>query len=103
MLNATKSTSNLLDCSDSEDEDNRSNDMLVAQKSAAWDKMRVSVSQNLESEKNRSMGSADLMPPPPPVPGDNKTGTDISVPETNFDRDFSQLSAFDDDFRGHDD
>jgi hypothetical protein len=89
MLNSTKSTGNLLDCSDSESEEDESQKHVIARKkSQAWERMQASVANNLSTA-----GSGELMPPPP-VPTD-KTGTDISVPATRFDRD---ISAFDDDF-----
>eukprot|EP00980_Cylindrotheca_fusiformis_P028352 scaffold22593_cov145-Cylindrotheca_fusiformis.AAC.1 len=97
MLNSTKSTGNLLECSDSESEEDESQKHDIARrKSQAWEKMQASVANNLSSTKSKSTaGSGELMPPPPAVAAD-KTGTDISVPTTRFDRDFSQLSAYDD-------
>jgi hypothetical protein len=107
MLNSTKSTGNLLECSDSESEEDESQKHVIARKkSQAWERMQASVANNLSTTGSGELmpppttGSGELMPPPP-VPTD-KTGTDISVPATRFDRDFSQLSAFDDDFH-HDD
>lgn len=101
MLNSTKSTSNLLACSDSESEEDESQKHVIARKkSQAWERMQASVANNISSQKSKSTaGSGELMPPPA-APAD-KTGTDISVPTTRFDRDFSQLSAFDDDFNNH--
>ena len=121
--NTTKSTGNLLDCSDTESEDENIDDpQIIARKSAAWDKMRVSVSANLESQKSKSssttrgggggttssgtLGSNELMPPPPNQQQQqnqqeqqqqslDQTGTVLSLPTTNLERDFSQLSAFD--------
>ncbi|KAL3934439.1 MAG: hypothetical protein SGBAC_009842 [Bacillariaceae sp.] len=95
MLNTTKSTANLLDCSDSEEEleDESQKHEMARKKSQAWERMQHSVANNLSSQKSntgRSETSKEVMPPP--VPRD-QTGTDISVPSTTL---FSQLSAFDD-------
>ena len=106
-----KSTGDLLDCSDSESEEDEGK--IIARKSAAWDKMKASVSANLESQKskggttsggtggtgNSSVGSNELMPPPP-LPNRSstgQTGTILSVPATSLERDISQMSGFGDD------
>jgi hypothetical protein len=102
MLNSTKSTMNLLDCSDTESEDEESNHQLIARKSAAWEKMRSSVA--LESQKSKgTVGSTELMPPPPAAAPTDKTGTVLSVPETDLHRNFSAISAFEFDGATNDD
>jgi hypothetical protein len=100
---------NLLECSDTESEDSQSQQQLVAQKSAAWDKMRLSFSAHTDLHADKSkgtVGSNELMPPPAGRAGTNDEGgapliatteikgTVLSVPTTNFERDFSQLSAW---------
>jgi hypothetical protein len=94
MLNTTKSTANLLECSDSEEEqeDESQKHLMARKKSVAWERMQASVANNLSTQKSTgpSTNSKDAMPPP--VPRD-QTGTDISVPSTTL---FSQLSAYDD-------
>jgi len=107
MLNATKSTANLLACSDSEeeDEDESQKHLMARRKSEAWERMQASVANNLSSQRSNhsTVESKDIMPPPPMMASRDKTGTDIAVPTTTFDRDFSQLSAFEDgDFKGDD-
>jgi hypothetical protein len=92
---------NLLDCSDTDSEDSQSQQQLVAQKSAAWDKMQLSLAAHtdLHAQKSKgTVGSNELMPPPVGRVGSNIAseikGTVLSVPATNFERDFSQLSAW---------
>mmetsp|Transcript_51430 Transcript_51430/g.58379 ORF Transcript_51430/g.58379 Transcript_51430/m.58379 type:complete len:271 (-) Transcript_51430:53-865(-) len=61
-----KSSGNLLDCSDTESENSNSDDkhQLTKQKSqAAWEMMKTSLQQ--QTSKGNSVGSQDLMPPPP--------------------------------------
>ena len=84
-----KATGNLLECSDTESETEEEKNQLKAQKSQQWDKMQASLI--LQSQKSKgTAGSTDLMPPPVDM-----KGSVLSVPTTNFDRDFSQLSAYD--------
>jgi hypothetical protein len=96
-----KSTGNLLDCSDTESDDEEDNE-LVAQKSAMWEKMQETVLRKSGSKTNPSCSSAgsiksgDEMPPPPPAKP--TTFDDMSVPLTHMERDFSALSAYEDDF-----
>lgn len=98
-----KATGNLLECSDTESEDSESHTDLVAQKSEAWEKMRMSVAQTQlrQSHSKGTVDSKDLMPPPPTSGHDSRktgmNGTVLSVPATNLNRDFSQLSAWEDD------
>lgn len=107
-----KATGNLLECSDTESEDSQSKPELTAQNSQAWEKMRTSVAQTQlhQSQSKSTVDSADLMPPPPATMATTSStsaaggngyamnGTVLSIPTTNFQRDFSQLSAW-----GHED
>lgn len=107
---ADKATGNLLECSDTESEGSQSNKPeLTAQKSEAWERMRMSVAQTQlqQSQSKGTVNSTDLMPPPMgsgfgDLPG--MSGTVLSVPTPSFERDFSQLSAwgYDDHDGGHD-
>jgi hypothetical protein len=98
-----KATGNLLECSDTESEGSQEKPELVAHKSEAWEKMRASVAQTqlFHSQSKGSAKSADLMPPPVTVRTNNDdnmiNGAILSVPSTSLERDFSQLSAWDDD------
>lgn len=104
-----KATGNLLECSDTESEDSQSRPDLVAQKSAAWERMQASVAQTKlqQSQSKGTVGSNELMPPPvggrvgshqgEPFVGSNMNGAVLSVPTTNFQRDMSQLSTWGDD------
>jgi len=104
MLNTTKSTANLLECSDSEEEveDESQKHEIARKKSQAWERMQASVANNLTSQKSGGFSTNSKETMPPPIPRD-QTGTDIAVPATTFGRDFSQLSAFDGEFDKDDD
>jgi hypothetical protein len=99
-----RATGNLLECSDTESEDSVSNADLVAQKSEAWEKMQMSVAQTQlrhTQSKGDTVNSDELMPPPVSGYRSNglsiKEGTVLSVPTTAMQRDFSQMSAWNDD------
>lgn len=99
-----RATGNLLECSDTESDDSGSNADLVAQKSEAWEKMRMSVAQTQlrhSQSKGGTVNSDELMPPPVSGCRSNgspiKEGTVLSVPTTTMERDFSQMSAWNDD------
>jgi hypothetical protein len=113
MFQQQRSTGNLLECSDTESDDEQDNE-LVAQKSAMWEKMQETVLRKSGSRTNPSLSSADAasktsaasknsgdqMPPPPPAKPTTFATTfdDMVVPLTHMERDFSALSAFEDDF-----
>jgi len=101
-----KATSNLLECSDTESEDSfeaKRAETGSSQKSEAWERMRASVAQtrlrHSQSKESGSLNSSDLMPPPLNVRSTYPVidGSILSVPNTTLHRDFSQLSAMDDD------
>mmetsp|Transcript_68333 Transcript_68333/g.191490 ORF Transcript_68333/g.191490 Transcript_68333/m.191490 type:complete len:280 (+) Transcript_68333:357-1196(+) len=99
-----KATGNLLECSDTESEDSQSKPELTAQKSEAWERMRMSVAytQLQHSQSKGTVNSTDLMPPPAIMHSTNgeegdMNGRVLSIPTTNFQRDYSQLSAWGDD------
>jgi hypothetical protein len=95
-----KASGNLLDCSDTESEDSKSQTQVTAQKSAAWEKMRSSIAAQTQLH---SQESNEMMPPPvggrvgthqgAPFINDMK-GSVLTVPAPNFNRNFSQLSAW---------
>jgi hypothetical protein len=103
MFQAQRSTANLLDCSDTDSEDSNDKQQLVAQKSAAWEKLQATIAVHTQGNS----GSQDEMPPPPvggmvmPPPGNphnnqmlDGTPVHFSIPITHMERDFSQLSTW---------
>jgi len=108
----TKSSSNLLDCSDTESESSREREVLTKQKSQRWEMMKTQLEK--QTSKGHSVDSQDLMPPPVGVPqhtvtnmNSNKnhnnntaSATDkfddlvIALPPTTMEANFSTLSAW---------
>jgi hypothetical protein len=116
FLQQQKSKGNLLDCSDTESEDEETSGGISAQKSADWDKMQAAMAkqiQNLQTSGNATGTAHTTMPPPPfgggggvPPPhrgrtgmeestphSSNPSGTTFHMPTMGLDREFSQMSA----------
>jgi hypothetical protein len=95
FLNAAKSQGNLLECSDTDsDGEDESAHERSAQKSAEWEKLQAT----FKMQTNSMPDSAAM--PPPMFPGG--TPSTLTIPNTTFNRDFSQMSAFsvgDEDFQ----
>jgi hypothetical protein len=105
----TKSSANLLDCSDTESESSREKEALTKQKSQAWEMMKTQLEK--QTSKGASVDSHDLMPPPVGFP-QNSTYTNpnnhnntasaadkfddlvIALPPTTMESNFSTLSAW---------
>jgi hypothetical protein len=92
MLSHTeqKSSGNLLDCSDTESENSDDKNKLVAQKSQAWEMMQTKLIQ--QTSKGNSVGSHDLMPPPPGKA--TFENIDVALPTATLESNFSTLSAW---------
>lgn len=102
----TKSSANLLDCSDTESESSREKEELTKQKSQAWEMMKTQLGK--QTSKGASVGSQDLMPPPLGVPQHNTNANsknnasaaatfdnlEINLPPTTMEANFSTLSAW---------
>lgn len=103
----TKSSVNLLDCSDTESESSREKEELTKQKSQAWEMMKTQLGK--QTSKGASVGSQDLMPPPLGVPQHNTNAhsnnnnasaaatfdnLEINLPPTTMEANFSTLSAW---------
>lgn len=97
----TKSSGNLLDCSDTESESSRDKEELTKQKSQAWEMMKT----QLDKQTSRgTINSQDLMPPPPTGVqqnnGNNNSSKndfdniEIALPPTTMEANFSTLSAW---------
>ena len=102
----TKSSANLLDCSDTDSECSRDKEKLTKQKSQAWEMMKTQLDK--QTSKGASVGSHDLMPPPVGVPNHSKDSAaatfdnlEIALPPTTMEANFSTLSAWSaaDDFK----
>lgn len=106
-----KAHGNLLECSDTESEDSDDREELVKQKTQAWEIMKSQVSMHgtgLRPDVSRgSIASHDLMPPPPAAgaskaqqqqqlvpPGSPFVHTEVAVPTTMLENNFSTLSAW---------
>jgi hypothetical protein len=98
----TKSSANLLDCSDTESESSRDKEKLTKQKSQAWEMMKTQLDK--QTSKG-TINSQDLMPPPVGVPQNNGTNNgnsnknafdniEIALPPTTMEANFSTLSAW---------
>ncbi len=97
----TKSSANLLDCSDTESESSRDKEELTKQKSQAWEMMKTQLDK--QTSKG-TINSQDLMPPPPTgVPQSNRNiisnkndfdNIEIALPPTTMEANFSTLSAW---------
>lgn len=98
----TKSSANLLDCSDTESESSRDKEELTKQKSQAWEMMKTQLDK--QTSKG-TINSQDLMPPPVGVPQSNGTNNgnsnknafdniEIALPPTTMEANFSTLSAW---------
>jgi hypothetical protein len=95
FLNAAKSQGNLLECSDTDsDGEDESAPQRSAQKSAEWEMLQAT----FQAQSNSMPQSASM--PPPMFPGG--TPSTLNIPNTTFNRDFSQMSAMsvgEEDFR----
>ena len=97
----TKSSGNLLDCSDTESESSRDKEELTKQKSQAWEMMKTQLDK--QTSKG-TINSQDLMPPPPTGVqqrnGNNNSNKndfdniEITLPTTTMEANFSTLSAW---------
>jgi len=96
----TKSSANLLDCSDTESESSQDKEKLTKQKSQAWEMMKTQLDK--QTSKG-TINSQDLMPPPAGVPqtnGNNNSNKhtfdniEIALPPTTMEANFSTLSAW---------
>ena len=97
----TKSSGNLLDCSDTESESSRDKEELTKQKSQAWEMMKTQLDK--QTSKG-TINSQDLMPPPPTGVqqnnGNNNSNKnefdniEIALPPTTMEANFSTLSAW---------
>lgn len=97
----TKSSGNLLDCSDTESESSQDKAELTKQKSQAWEMMKTQLDK--QTSKG-TINSQDLMPPPPAGvqqrnPNNNSQKNDfenieIALPPTTMEANFSTLSAW---------
>ena len=103
LLQQQKSTGNLLDCSDTESEDEDTSADASAQKSAQWEKLQAALAAQDESMRTSQLTAS--MPPPSfgirssmisntgqqlPYPA---VGLTFQIPTAGLDRDFSQMSA----------
>ena len=99
IFQAQRSTGNLLECSDTESEDSDQNQQLVKQKSAAWENMQATFQAQRQKSRDLS-GPGDNAEQPPAAGGGpqqviaNIPTNIVAVPATNFERDFSALSAW---------
>ena len=99
FLQQQKSTGNLLDCSDTESEDEDTSAEASAQKSAQWEKLQAALAEQDESIRNSRLTAA--MPPTAfgfrnnnrQQPSYPAVGSTFQIPHTALDRDFSQMSA----------
>jgi hypothetical protein len=115
-----KAHGNLLDCSDTDSENSEDQELLVQQKSQAWERMKSQIATEtslLPSGSRGSIASTDLMPPPivppkhhgfSPQMGRHPTlsesyqsnggmyfvNTELAVPTTALENNFSTLSAW---------
>ena len=97
----TKSSGNLLDCSDTESESSQDKAELTKQKSQAWEMMKTQLDK--QTSKG-TINSQDLMPPPPVGvqqrnANNNSQKNDfenieIALPPTTMEANFSTLSAW---------
>ena len=85
-----KSSGNLLDCDDTDSENSDDKDKLVAQKSQAWEMMQTKLIQ--QTSKGNSVGSQDLMPPPPGK--STFENIEVALPTSTLESNFSTLSAW---------
>jgi hypothetical protein len=86
FLNAAKSKGNLLECSDTDsDGEDESAQQRSAQKSAEWEMLQAT----FQAQTNAMPQSASM--PPPMFPGGSPST--LNIPNTTFQRDFSQMSA----------
>jgi len=105
----TKSSANLLDCSDTDSESSRDKQELTKQKSQAWEMMKTQLEK--QTSKGASVDSQDLMPPPLGVLQQNSNidsnknrntasaaatfdNLEINLPPTSMEANFSTLSAW---------
>jgi hypothetical protein len=114
-----KAQGNLLDCSDTESENSEDKEKLIAQKSQAWERMKQATETRLKQQQSKgSVASHDLMPPPvglvgqplhrepiQPSSATNFVNTEVTIPTTTLENNFSTLSAWSaaDDFDGGND
>lgn len=96
FLQQQKSKGNLLDCSDTESEDEESSVGISAQKSVEWEKLQAVMAERIQT-LNTSHATAAI----PPQSYMNNTsgnhvlrpGTTFNIPAAALDREFSQMSA----------
>ena len=98
IFQAQRSTGNLLECSDTESEDSDQNHQLVKQKSAAWENMQATFEAQRQKSRDLSGSGEDVERSPaaerPQHVIANIPTNIVAVPATNFERDFSALSAW---------
>jgi hypothetical protein len=117
LLSLQRSRGNLLECSDTESEDESASANKSSQRSVEWERFKAAFEeqrhhhhqqqqhhhqtlpypQHHEYHSNDDTNNQYPMQAPPPV-RDTRSffEADVSVPTTTFDRDFSQLSAMSD-------
>jgi len=110
FLQQQKSTGNLLDCSDTESEDEDTSAEASAQKSAKWEMLQKALAEQDQTIRNSQLTAA--MPPPAFAGNRNNhqhnmnsgrthhnqqpqpaIGSTFQIPTVGLDRDFSQMSA----------
>lgn len=97
-----KSSGNLLDCSDTESESSREKELLVKEKSQAWERMKTQLEKQTSKSVESSVGSQELMPPPSAPPQSQNRAAAVAVAEFDnielalptMEANFSTLSAW---------
>jgi hypothetical protein len=93
LLQQRKSKSSLLDCSDTESEDEEDSAKISAQKSADWARMKAT----FEVHQSHYSGNTSRVPVSTfPLSPQDPTPSTLRFPTTNLARDFSQMSAMSD-------
>lgn len=104
IFSQQRSTGNLLECSDTESEDEEEEvnpHDLQASKTAEWEKLKAMLEAHTDMEQKQAAGPGPIANMPQHMP--QQGNFEPSVPHTGFDRDFSNISAlsmgeFEDDF-----
>jgi len=100
FLRAQKSRGSLLECSDTDSDDEEKSAQISYQKSVEWEKLKAALAQQPSQPQPpfgsiRSVGGSttrDTAFAAMPPPATHRPAT-LNIPSTTFDRDFSQMSA----------
>lgn len=87
LLSQQKSMGNLLECSDTESEEEEDRALKQASKSAEWEKLKAILEAHTNMENNQAS-----QPPVAQYRSQNAAPCE-AIPHTGFDRDFSNISA----------